>query len=477
LEHDDTASRAEISKRDFIQKLKDEGIANDHDDILIDGQIHHTSEGMYQAVLYESNCFANEAIEGQFQKWRFRQSNGLSDPIGWFQSDVGPLPQNDEIPYDDIAAKANPYNWEYEYRSRWAEERRVPKEYADRFFDKVQWEQYRLDNEKNGLLSGFSSDGKVKEYAKSAWVVKKLIPSGGLGWFYGAPNCHKTFLAMHMACCVATGRDWAGRSVSQGPVLYISAEGGDDIHARRKAWEIENGIQAKSLKIVSARPQFDDEDRARVFIQVHIREFQYIFGAPPALFILDTYSQTSSDDTKSAVNRYTKTMGDILKDFAPKSAFLVIDHTTKEGGTWMGSQAKMGNIDAMAMVSSNGEFVSLSMKGGKGRVRRAPDFDDIKFKPKLVGLGEQDADGEEISTLVLKDFSPKLNATDQAALDFIGEGVTRAEFRDWFKSLPENESAKPGTVRARVKRLLQKLADLSLIEPVEDDDESPVTPL
>lgn len=53
---------------------------------------------------------------------------------------------------------------------------------------------------------------------------------------YGRPKGGKSFVAIDMAMCVAAGRRWHNRHVSQGPVLYVIAEGVRGIGPRVRAW-------------------------------------------------------------------------------------------------------------------------------------------------------------------------------------------------------------------------------------------------
>lgn len=422
---------------DFKDSLIQSGIANQNDKIICDGNIHNTSSGLYQAVKNESGLMV-----GRWQKWR--------EPNSYFDSwtnETERLGANHEA--SALQAK---------------------------HFKEVEWQEYIDANQSAVLLSAWRSDSFVDDYAKSAWVIRKFVATGSTAWLYGKPDSKKTFTALDMACCVATGTPWCGRKVKQGPVLYISAEGGIDIHVRRKAWEVENGKDALQLKITNARPQLDEQEGAKS-MRHEINEIKSLTGEAPALIIVDTYAQTSSDDTKNAVNNYTKNLTNTMQSHAPDAAIVVIDHTTKEGGSWMGSQAKLGNIDMMAMISSKDDISTITMKGDKGKLKGAPKIDDIKLRAKLVSIGVQDDEGEDITTLVMKDHAPMIGDAGEAALAFIGDGTTREEFRKWYASLPENEGGKDGTVRTAMNRLLARLIKEGVIEPVAKPDDSPVTPL
>ncbi|EKQ0371972.1 AAA family ATPase, partial [Escherichia coli] len=58
------------------------------------------------------------------------------------------------------------------------------------------------------------------------YVVKGIIPASSLCSIYGASGSYKSFLAGSWACHVSTGRQWGGRRVAHGAVLYVVGEGG-----------------------------------------------------------------------------------------------------------------------------------------------------------------------------------------------------------------------------------------------------------
>ena len=68
------------------------------------------------------------------------------------------------------------------------------------------------------------------------YLVKGLLPRTGLGVVWGPPKCGKSFwtfdLVMHIAC----GRNYRGRPVRKGAVVYLALEGGFGFAARVEAW-------------------------------------------------------------------------------------------------------------------------------------------------------------------------------------------------------------------------------------------------
>lgn len=72
-----------------------------------------------------------------------------------------------------------------------------------------------------------------------SWLVKGLLIEGGFSTVYGPPGTSKSFLVLDLALHVAHGRDWFGKRVAAGGVVYVSGEGGAGMLMRMKAWRQE----------------------------------------------------------------------------------------------------------------------------------------------------------------------------------------------------------------------------------------------
>jgi DNA primase len=57
-----------------------------------------------------------------------------------------------------------------------------------------------------------------------SWLVDEMLPVGGFSTLAGKPKGGKSTLARNLALCVAQGKDFLGRKVAKGPVLYLALE-------------------------------------------------------------------------------------------------------------------------------------------------------------------------------------------------------------------------------------------------------------
>lgn len=328
------------------------------------------------------------------------------------------------------------------------------------------------------IILRWRGDAEAKRYYKTPWNVQGLLQEDAIGWIYGAPGSYKTVMAMDLACSIATGREWCGQKTRQGPVLYISAEGGAGIYAMRDAWEKKTGAKADHLAIYVGAPDISNVRAGGKFYEgtgsirhrtiFHptvelLKEFREFLSQPAALIVIDTYAQTSADDTKAAVTAYERSIRNLIRESAPGASVLVIDHTTKEGTTWMGSNAKLGNMDMMGLVKRAGDDVILTMRGGKGKVKNAPAFDDIRMTPRLIDLGWKTPEGSAAAAPALDYCETTLTERETLLLDLIGDGSTYAEVRQRWHDHGELSKAKPAARKAALSRAIKALREKDVI--------------
>ena len=353
------------------------------------------------------------------------------------------------------------------------------------------WKRAIEDFDRAQKLRSWRRDDEETQYYARPWNVDRLIEGDGIAWVYGQSGSYKSVLAMGLACSVATGRDWCGRKVRQGPVLYLSAEGGSGILTMRSAWEAANSARADQLMIHIAAPKIanlrltDGHDEgggktsASEVVQ-RLHEIKDVTGQHAALIVIDTYAQTSDGDMRENVSAYERMLRRLIDLAAPGASALVIDHTTKEGSSWIGSNAKLANMDMVAMVSRKDDGVVLSMGGGRGKIKNAPPFDDIRMTASLVGIGRNDAYGREVSGPVLvRDGRDKVDR-EAIALDLIGEGISYADLRGAWHAHPALAELSHGTRKVALTRAVQRLREDGLVRVLDAPDgaeqEGPVGP-
>lgn len=331
-------------------------------------------------------------------------------------------------------------------------------------------------------------------------IVEGLVPDRGITWLYGASMSFKTFVAMSIAAAASTGSDWMGRKTEDCLVVYVGAEGGMSLHARRAGAELAAGAVG-SLCVATERPALDTRLgqirlrgilkglQPKVFDEENyddIAEDVIFSGAVKAyspdesldyeeaqavLVIIDTYSQTSGGDDKSNVSAYIKGLRDMIDDANWRVSFLVVDHATKAGGSYMGSVAKLNDVDSQIEVVRNGQTNRATLYHRKVKDGIESEPVSVEMVPKVLG-DYVDAYGKPISTLVARDGSKAAKIAEVAdgkagviltLLEDEGGRCDDETLRKLFAAHRSNEGIKAESVTRAYKRGKENLQDAALI--------------
>ena len=159
------------------------------------------------------------------------------------------------------------------------------------------------------------------------WIVKNFLEAGALGMIFGDSGTYKSFLAVALSACIATGKDFYGMPVRRkGAVYYVAAEGQAGIIRRFRAWSQEN-TSILEAPLYRYEGMVNLSAAADVLIKA-LEEAIQAETEPPALAVIDTWSRALGDDdsdTAAAAEGLSKL--DAIRGLFPDMAVLVIHHT------------------------------------------------------------------------------------------------------------------------------------------------------
>lgn len=247
---------------------------------------------------------------------------------------------------------------------------------------------------------------EFKSITPPRFVIDGLLPMDGPGCVAGPPGSGKSFFALAMALCVATGTSFFGRAVKAGRALYVDLEGSAGMEVRVRAWEAENGVSVdpRSFGMISNRVELDDPEQVKAFLGELRSSLPDFSGVD--LLVFDTFVDVFKGDEISArdVRAFFQGVETIQRELG--CAVLIVHHTPKavEGKDarelFRGSGAIFGKLHAGLVLtrSNDGEDLTLSVakiKNGKDR---------YKLGYKLVGvrLPEVGPDGQPLETCVIR---------------------------------------------------------------------------
>ncbi|TXH66864.1 MAG: AAA family ATPase [Lysobacteraceae bacterium] len=238
-----------------------------------------------------------------------------------------------------------------------------------------------------------------------AWLVRGYVESDSLALLFGDPNCGKSFVAIDLACCIATGREWHGRKTKQGAVFYIAGEGQNGLDRRFAAWSQGNDAPLTDAPIyTSSRPAMLRNEKGAAEVANAVQELVDQTGEIPALIVVDTLARNFGGDENS-----TEDMGAFVTNldvFLRKSgewsaAVLVVHHCGKADKTQgRGNSALRGAIDAEYSLAVD-EDKTITMQATKMKDAGFPE--PVAFRMRVVEIdGELDEEGEPVTSVVLE---------------------------------------------------------------------------
>jgi AAA domain len=265
----------------------------------------------------------------------------------------------------------------------------------------------------------------VLRSSSAAYLVKGLIPRGGLTVVWGPPKCGKSFWTFDLAMHVARGEPYRDRRVHQGAVVYLALEGGHGFRARIDAFRREHHVDDAPFYLMTDRTDLVKDHEALI---IAIRA--QIGAETPALVVVDTLNRSlagseSKDEDMAAYIR----AADAIREAFECSVVIVhhcgIDGTRPRGHTSLTSAAD--DQHAVSRDASDNIVVTVEwMKDG-------PEGDTIVSRLEKVDLGMDD-DGEAITSCVVvpaEASTPaargkKVTGTKKVALDILRKAIAEA---------------------------------------------------
>lgn len=219
------------------------------------------------------------------------------------------------------------------------------------------------------MMIGFK---KLKDYLAlprepQPWIIKPLIPVGGLVNMYGKPKTGKSFVAMGMAQAIVNGDEtWEGFEIHKyGPVAYIQVDTPREEWAKR-AEVVQQLCQSDDVEFWIAdmwcMPQYpvDILDPNSTIITWLKEELDKV---KPILVIIDTIREVHSGDEDSSTvmrNVISKIVGACMPSEGaerPIPAILFLSHARKDNAWAMGDEDMMDQARGSSYV--NGRMDSI----------------------------------------------------------------------------------------------------------------------
>jgi hypothetical protein len=189
-------------------------------------------------------------------------------------------------------------------------------------------------------------------------LIKGVLPRHAYGILRGRDHSLKSFTALDWACCLATGKSWQDRDVTQTPVLYIAGEGAHGISSRVDAWEYAWGRTVDDNMLTTRRTALNLHQPGPAFDHLldHIRARGY------GLVIIDTLRRVSgaADGNGSEMGLVIDNL-DLIKQATDNGTVLTVAHTDKGDHDTRGYSGIEDDADFVWAAKRDQEFLTLEL--------------------------------------------------------------------------------------------------------------------
>jgi Cu/Ag efflux protein CusF len=209
------------------------------------------------------------------------------------------------------------------------------------------------------------------------FLIDGYLIKNSLAWLGGKPGHFKSFVAVEMACCVATGTHWHGHKVEQGKVLYLIAEGVTGLAQRFRAWSKYHGVPIKDITFLPMPLRLADPSG------IDVAAFATLLLAhKPHLVIIDTQARV----TVGADENSSRDMGEFVDALEilrgmHSSCMLTVHHEPRNATNLRGSISLEGGAGTILRCFKEGDQLTIEMKKQKD----APELDDMLLATYPVG--------------------------------------------------------------------------------------------
>lgn len=235
------------------------------------------------------------------------------------------------------------------------------------------------------------------------WLIKGILEDDSLALIFGASGQGKSYVALDMAVCIATGETYHSRQTrTQGAVIYVAGEGYKGISKRLRALEIDRKIDLSQAPLYISKKACALRDPE---LMQHVRsEIANVAatGQRIALIVIDTWARNMDGNEND-----TQETGEAIRALdnlraAYECTALIIHHSGQaESERGRGSSALRAALDVEYKVEIKNDI--LLLKNTKMKDGEAPGI--LTFAFESVDLHTPDEDGDPTISAVLHEIN------------------------------------------------------------------------
>ena len=236
----------------------------------------------------------------------------------------------------------------------------------------------------------------IENLAPPSFLVEDVLTESGLSMLWGRSGAMKSFVALDISMCIASGSSWHGKATKHGLVIYVAAEGSHGLGRRAIGWRRTRGreMPAPLFKLIPHSVALTSDDLEAMVTAILALE------AKPVLIVIDTLARTfgAGDENKQAdMNAYVSA-ADRLREATGANVMIVHHSGVHEDRRERGSNVLRGAADTVIKVSRKDDKLDIINQGPEGKQKDAEEFKTIKLRTQKVAFTQAD---QEQTTLIL----------------------------------------------------------------------------
>lgn len=340
----------------------------------------------------------------------------------------------------------------------------------------------------NGTKLRLTLFNSIDPSPRKSWLIGDLLGEAEVSCLFGAPGSGKSVLAGDMAAHVAAGKDWLGRPVSQGSVLYIAAERASLVKRRFAAWRKFHNIDDIPLGVLDGTIDLRSSKDTTEEIIAHARDMREKTSVPVKFIVIDTTSRALNGGDENSSKDTGALVANVEAIRTEAAVYIMLVHHIPIAGKLRlrGHSSLLGAVDTTIAVEAQtggrtatvdkvndgpeGEAVSFSLESveisvaEEGKATTAPvvvGIDPIASQPKSK---QRPTDKARLALSALDEAI--LSAGQPVPTTFGLPGIVKAVSRDTWRDellrrgvIPSDDKNK----RATFNRIRDQLAARELI--------------
>jgi hypothetical protein len=232
--------------------------------------------------------------------------------------------------------------------------------------------------------------------------VQGVLIEGSGAVVYGESNAGKTFWTTDLALHVAAGKEWNGRRIQQGGVVYCVLEGGAGFCNRVSAWRDAHEVLDANFPfaVIPAALNLLDPEADTPRLITAIKQAAMVCSVPVKLVVIDTLSRAMAGGNENApddMGALVRNMDKIRQEC--RVCVLFVHHSGKDA-----ARGARGHSLLRAAIDTEIEVRADDATGQKSALvakqRELKKGDVFGFTLDVVKLGENRY-GEDVTTCIV----------------------------------------------------------------------------